>query len=255
MIKKIKPKKKPWVCLTAYNKHTAEIIDPYCDMILVGDSVAMAYYGFKNTRSLGLEEVILHAKSVRMGVKKSVMVVDMPYNTYTSPLLALKNAKKILKETKCDAVKLEGGYKIRNIIKILIKNKIQVVGHIGLMPQTVVRSKDYRVKGKNNIEEKKILRDFLILQNLGVPAVVIEAVKENVANKIQSLSSIITIGIGASKKCDGQILVTEDLLGMFDFTPKFVKKYSNIKKIIQKAVSKYSKDVIKRKFPTLKNTY
>jgi len=255
MIKKIKPKKKPWVCLTAYNKHTAEIIDPYCDMILVGDSMAMAYYGFKNTRSIGLNEVIVHAKSVRMGIKKSIMVVDMPYNTYSTPSVALKNAKKILKETKCDAVKLEGGYKIKNIIKTLINHKIQVVGHIGLMPQAVTKSRDYRVKGKNTIEENKILKDFLTLQNLGIPAIVIEAVKETVANKIQSLSSTITIGIGASKKCDGQILVTEDLLGMFDHAPKFVKKFTNIKKIIQQAVSKYSKEVNKRKFPTLKNIY
>jgi len=255
MIKKIKPKKKPWVCLTAYNKHIAEIIDPYCDMILVGDSMAMAYYGFKNTRSIGLSEIILHAKSVRMGVKKSIMVVDMPYNTYSTPSVALKNAKKILKETKCDAIKLEGGYKIKNIIKTLIKNRIQIVGHIGLMPQAVINSKDYKVKGKNSYEENKILKDFLTLQELGVKAVVIEAVKETIANKIQSLSSIITIGIGASKKCNGQILVTEDLLGMFDFTPRFVKKYSNVKKTIQQAVSKYAKDVIERKFPKMKNVY
>ncbi len=255
MIKKIKRKKKPWVCLTAYNKHIAEIIDSYCDMILVGDSMAMAYYGFKNTRSLGLDEIILHAKSVRMGIKKSVMVVDMPYNTYKNPSLALKNAKKILKETKCDAIKLEGGFEIRNIIKKLITNKIQVVGHIGLMPQSVIKSKDYKVKGKNNIEESKILKDFLTLQNLGVSAVVIEAVKSTVVDKIQSLSSTITIGIGASKKCNGQILVTEDLLGMFEHTPRFVKKYSNIKKIIEQSVRKYSKEVIERKFPTLKNIY
>jgi 3-methyl-2-oxobutanoate hydroxymethyltransferase len=255
MIKKIKPKKTPWVCLTAYNKHTAEIIDPYCDMILVGDSMAMAYYGFKNTRAIGLDEIIVHAKSVRMGVKKSIMVVDMPYNTYNTPSAALKNAQKILKETKCDAIKLEGGYKIKNIIKILIKNRIQVVGHIGLMPQAVIKSKDYKVKGKNYYEENKILKDFLTLQDLGVKAVVIEAVKETVANKIQSLSSSVTIGIGASKKCNGQILVTEDLLGMFDFTPRFVKKYSNIKKTIQQAVSKYAKDVIDKKFPTMKNVY
>jgi 3-methyl-2-oxobutanoate hydroxymethyltransferase len=255
MIKKIEPKKKPWVCLTAYNKHTAEIIDPYCDMILVGDSMAMAYYGFKNTRSIGLNEVIVHAKSVRMGIKKSVMVVDMPYNTYSTPSVALKNAKKILKQTKCDAVKLEGGYKIRNIIKTLINHKIQVVGHIGLMPQAVTKSKDYRVKGKNIIEEKKILKDFLTLQSLGVSAIVIEAVKESVANKIQSMSSVITIGIGASKKCDGQILVTEDLLGMFEYIPRFVKKYANINKLIQRGVRKYSEDVISRKFPTSKNTY
>ncbi len=153
-----------------------------------------------------------------------------------------------MKETKCDAVKLEGGYKIKNIIKTLINHKIQVVGHIGLMPQAVTKSKDYRVKGKNIIEENKILKDFLTLQNLGVPAIVIEAVKETVANKIQSLSSTITIGIGASKKCDGQILVTEDLLGMFEHTPKFVKKFTNIKKIIQQAVRKYSKEVSKENF-------
>ena len=254
-MKKIVLKKKPLVCLTAYNKFIAELIDPYCDLILVGDTMAMVYYGYSNTRSLSLSTVIKHSKSVREGVTKSALVVDMPFGTYTNSNQALKNAKRIIKETNCDAIKLEGGSEIANIISKLIKNKIQVVGHIGLLPQQIKTSSGFKVKGKTSEEEKKIINDFIVLQKIGVAAVVLEAVKESVAEKLSKLSKIPLIGIGASKKCSGQILVTEDMLGLFEKSPKFVKKYFNLRKAIQTSVASYSKEVQNRKFPTKKNVY
>ncbi len=254
-MKKIILKKKPLVCLTAYNKFMAELIDPFCDLILIGDTMAMVYYGYSNTRSLSLSTVIKHSKSVREGIKKSAMVVDMPFGTYSNPKQALKNAKKIIQETKCDAIKLEGGSEIASTVSILIKNKIQVVGHIGLLPQQIKTSSGFTVKGKTNEEEEKIVKDFVTLQKIGVAAIVLEAVKEKVANRLSKLSKIPLIGIGASKHCSGQILVTEDMLGLFEKSPKFVKKYFNLRKAIQKSVEKYSKEVQSRKFPSKKNVY
>ena len=255
MMKKINLKKRPIICLTSYNKFFAEIVDQYCDIILVGDSLGMAYYGDPSTRSVSLNDMIRHAKSVRSGVRKALMVVDMPYGTCKNPLLAKKNALKIIKETKCDAVKLEGGTEIKHIVKHLIKNKINVMGHIGLLPQKVQSKKDYKVKGTNLAEKNTILKDLKNIQETGVFAIVLEAVKNEVAKEIMKLSRVPIIGIGASKKCDGQILVMEDMLGMFKKVPKFVKKYSNLRGYIKKAVKEYAKDIKNKKFPTKKNIY
>ena len=232
-----------------------EIADQYCDIVLVGDSLGMAYYGDTSTRSVSLNDMIRHAKSVRSGVKKALMVVDMPYGTYKNPLLAKKNALRIIKETKCDAVKLEGGKEIKHIIQYLIKNKINVMGHIGLLPQKVRSKKDYKIKGINLAEKNKILNDLKNIQEIGVFAIVLEAVKNETAKEVMKLSKVPIIGIGASKKCDGQILVLEDMLGMFKKVPKFVKKYSNLRSYIKKAVKQYSKDIKNKKFPTKKNIY
>lgn len=246
---------KPLVCLTSYNKFTAEIADEFCDIILVGDSLGMAYYGDKNTRNVSLNEIIRHALSVRKGIKNSLMVVDMPYGTYKNPKIALKNAKLILKKTKCDAIKIEGGLKVSSIIKLLVKNNIKVVGHIGLMPQSIKNTKDYKVKGKTDFEKKQLVHDFIELQKAGVISVVVEAVKAKVAEELIKIAKIPIIGIGASPNCHGQILVLEDILGMFDRTPKFVKKYANLRQNIKKAIKKYSIDVKQRKFPNKKYTY
>ena len=255
MTKKINLKKRPIICLTSYNKFFAEIADQYCDIVLVGDSLGMAYYGDTSTRSVSLNDMIRHAKSVRSGVKKAMMVVDMPYGTYKNPLLAKKNALRIIKETKCDAVKLEGGKEIKHIIQHLIKNKINVMGHIGLLPQKVRSKKDYKIKGINSAEKNKILNDLKNIQETGVFAIVLEAVKNETAKEVMKLSKVPIIGIGASKKCDGQILVFEDMLGMFKKVPKFVKKYSNLRGYIKKAVKEYAKDIKNKKFPTKKNIY
>ena len=255
MTKKINLKKRPIICLTSYNKFFAEIADQYCDIVLVGDSLGMAYYGDSSTRSVSLNDMIRHAKSVRVGVKKALMVVDMPYGTCKNPLLAKKNALRIIKETKCDAVKLEGGKEIRHIIQYLIKNKINVMGHIGLLPQKVQSKKDYKIKGINSAEKNKILNDLKNIQETGVFAIVLEAVKNETAKEVMKLSKVPIIGIGASKKCDGQILVFEDMLGMFKKIPKFVKKYSNLRGYIKKAVKEYAKDIKNKKFPTKNNIY
>ena len=248
--------RRPLVCLTAYNKHMATILDPFCDLLLVGDSLAMVLYGETSTYNVFLQTMIEHGKSVVKGCSKSIIIVDMPKGTYeVSAIVALKNAKKILKETGCDGVKLEGGVKISHTIKLLVKNKIPVMGHIGLMPQQVKHPKNYKVKGRSLDEQKLIINDLMAVEKAGAFSVVIEAVTEKLANKLTKLSKIKTIGIGASKKCDGQILVTEDLLGFFSKNAKFVKKYADISGFISKAIKKFKSDVIKRKFPSKKNVY
>ena len=254
-IKKIRLKKKPLVCLTAYNQFTAQIIDNYCDVILVGDSLGMAYYGNSSTRSVKIDDIIRHAKSVRRGVKKSILIVDMPYGTYKTKLNAKKNALKIIKDTNCDGIKLEGGKAKADIARYLVKNNINVMGHIGLLPQSIKNKKDFKVVGKNPKEETKIIQDLKELENSGVFAVVLEGVKENLAKKIMDISKVPIIGIGASNACDGQILVLEDMLGFFDKVPKFAKKYLNLKNQIDKAVKKFSQDVRKRNFPNKKYVY
>ena len=253
-IKKILQKKNntPIACLTAYSKNTAKIADKYCDIILVGDSLGMVLYGMKTTRDVKIETMILHAKAVKKFAKKSLVVFDMPYKTYTNKLIAYNNAKRVIKLTKCDAIKLEGGIKIVNIIKYLVKKGIPVVGHVGLMPQT---STNFKVKGKNFVQKKKILKDALAISTSGAFAIIIECVVENLARKITKSVSIPTIGIGASRYCDGQILVTEDMLGLSDFSPKFVKQYTNLNKIMEKSIKNYVKDVKMRRFPSFKNVY
>ena len=244
--------KVPITCLTAYSKTTAEIADKYCDIILVGDSVGMVLYGMQNTRSINLDTMILHAKTVKKFSKKSLVVFDMPYKSYLNKIVAYKNAKKIIKMTKCDAVKLEGGKKIAKIVNYLTQKKIPVMGHIGLLPQS---AKKFRLKGKNSNESKKIYEDSLALSAAGVFAIVIECVVEELARKITNIVPVPTIGIGASKHCDGQILVIDDMLGLSDIRPKFVKQYSKIKKIMEMSVKKYSKDVKTRRFPYQQNIY
>ena len=244
--------KVPITCLTAYSKPMAEIIDKYCDIILVGDSVGMVLYGMKTTREVKIETMILHGKAVKNSAKRSLVVFDMPHKTYSNKFIAYKNVKKVMKSTKCDAVKLEGGRKIVNIIKYLTKKGIPVMGHIGLLPQS---SKVFKLKGKNLIQKKQILQDAMALSNSGVFAIVIECVVESLAKKITDSVSVPTIGIGASKYCDGQILVTDDMIGLSNFRPRFVKKYSNVKKIIEKSVKNYCSDIKRRKFPSSQNVY
>ena len=253
-IKKIQKKKNktPIICLTAYSKAIAQIADKYCDIILVGDSLGMVLYGMKTTRNIKIETMILHAITVKNYSKRSLVVFDMPYKTYTNKLVAYKNAKKIMKLTKCDAIKLEGGKKIVNIIKYLTKRKIPVMGHVGLLPQTAI---NFKVKGRNFVQKKKILEDAKAVSNSGAFAIIIECVIENLAKLITKNISVPTIGIGASKYCDGQILVIDDMLGLSDYYPKFVKQYSNLKKVIEKSVKNYTKDVRLRKFPFNKNVY
>ena len=248
----LKKNKSKIICLTAYSKNIASIIDKHCDIILVGDSLGSVLYNFSSTKKVTLHMMIEHSKSVRMGVKKSLMVVDMPYNTYRNSKEALKNARKIISKTKCDAVKLEGGKKVFQIIKTLIKNKIPVMGHLGLLPQSAT---NFRFKGKKISERKIILRDSKLLEEAGVFSIVLECIESSLAKEITKTLKIPTIGIGASLHCDGQVLVTDDLIGLNKISARFVKKYSNVEKQINGAALRYKKDVLKDKFPTKKYSY
>ena len=248
-----KKNKSKIVSLTAYSKNIAQIIDKYVDMTLVGDSMASVLYNYSTTRKMSLDTMIEHAKSVNMGINKSLMVFDMPYNTYQNKRIALVNARKVIKKTKSDAVKLEGGSRIKEIVKHLIKNKIPVLGHLGIMPQSV-RGK-FKSKGKTDRERKKILRDAKLLEKLGVFAIVLECIEKSLAKKITNEIKIPTIGIGSSVHCDGQILVTDDLIGLTNSKIKFVKKYINISNNIAIAVKRFKQEVKLKKYPTKKYSY
>ena len=240
------------VALTAYSKNIASVLDNYCDLILVGDSLGSVLYNYKSTKEVTLNTIIEHSKSVRMGIKRSLMIVDMPYNTYRNPNEALKNAKLIMKKTKSDGVKLEGGKKITKIINTLVKNNIPVMGHLGVLPQS---DKKFKFKGENKVEKENILRDAKLLEQSGAFSMVLECIETSLAKLVTDSIGIPTIGIGASKNCDGQILVFDDLIGLNPIKVRFVKKYTNIKRELSKAVSKYANDVKKRKFPSKKYSY
>tara|TARA_B100001057_G_scaffold251921_1_gene252157 strand:- start:1224 stop:2003 length:780 start_codon:yes stop_codon:yes gene_type:complete len=253
-IKKIlsKKRKSKIVCLTAYSKNVASILDDHCDLVLVGDSLGSVLYSYKSTKEVNLETMINHSKSVRLGVKKSLMVVDMPYKTYRNPKEALKNAKLVIKKTKCDAIKLEGGKQIISIVRFLVKNKIPVMGHLGILPQT---EKKFTFKGKKLAERNSIFNDAKLLEEAGIFSIVLECVETKLSKKITEELKIPTIGIGSSVNCDGQVLVIDDLIGLSKNNFRFVKKYANVNQIINLAVKKYRSDVIQRKFPKIKHSF
>lgn len=244
--------KRPLVCLTAYSKPIAIILDKYCDIVLVGDSVATAMYGMKNTHQLSLETIIQHGLSVKSNLSKALCVIDMPKNTYKSKKEAQKNAKLIVKKTKCDAVKMECNGKNYKIIESVVKLGIPVMGHIGFTPQNY---KKFRIHGLSKGDHAKLIKEAKENEKAGVFSIVIECVADFVARDITKLLKIPTIGIGSSKYCDGQILVTDDMLGLSGFYPRFVKKFVRLKNIIEKGVQKYNKDVLSGSFPNKKYTF
>ena len=254
-IKKILDKKNKLkiICLTAYSKNFAEEVDKYADITLVGDSLGSVLYNYNTTKKVSLINMIDHSRSVRMGVKRSLMVVDMPYNTYKSKSSTLKNARKIIKETKCDAVKLEGGKKIISQINCLIRNKIPVMGHLGLLPQTAKGK--FKSKGKTEKEKKQLINDALLLQESGVFAIVLECIKASTTKQITKYLKIPTIGIGSSSHCDGQVLVTDDLVGLNETNIKFVKKFINVKKYINQGLKRFTSEVKLKKYPSKKHSY
>ena len=254
-LKKIinKKNKSKIICITSYSKNVAEAIDPYTDIILVGDSLGSVLYNYSTTRKVTLNQMIEHSKSARLGIKNSLMVVDMPYKTYSNKRIALKNAKRIKKETKCDAVKIEGGSSIIKIAEYLIKNKIPVMGHLGILPQSVKGK--FKFKGKKNSERNKIFNDSKLLEKTGVFSIVLECVESNLAKKISKKLKIPTIGIGSSKFCDGQILVIDDLIGLNETKVRFVKKFGQIKKNISRAAKNFSKEVKNKKYPSKRYSY
>ena len=247
-----KKNKSKLVCLTAYSKNFSKILDKYCDIVLVGDSLANVLYGMKNTHKVTLDMMIKHTMSVKSGLKKSLCVIDMPLNSYSNVQLAKKNAKKVMKKTKCDAIKIESNNKNFSIIKALVKSNIPVMGHIGYTPQF---KKKFKVAGSSEIEEKKLITEAKKIEEAGAFSIVLECVKKKAAKRITKILKIPTIGIGSSSSCDGQILVTDDMLGLSGFKPKFLKQYMNLNKIIEKGIQKYRRDVINKKFPKNINSY
>ena len=253
-IKKILSKKNKTkiVSLTAYSESIAKILDKFCDIILVGDSMANVLYGHNNTHKITLDNIIQHTLSVQKGVKKSLLVVDMPKGTYSNAKKALKNANLIMKKTKCDAVKIESDKKNFKIIKHLVVKNIPVMGHIGYTPQ--FKSK-FKLEGVSKKEAVKLLSEAKLIEKAGAFSIVLECIMPNTAKLITKNIKIPTIGIGASLFCDGQILVTDDMLGLSGFYPKFVKKYVNLTRIIEKAVKLYTREIKQEKFPSKKNTF
>ena len=251
-IKKIilKKNKTKIVSLTAYSKSTAKILDKHVDIVLVGDSMANVLYGHKNTHKISLDNIIQHTLSVKMGIKKSLLVVDMPKGSYNSPRSAEKNAKKVIKMTKCDAIKIESNKKNYKIIEFLVRKNIPVMGHIGYTPQY---KKKFKIEGQTSKEIKKLLNEAKMIEKAGAFSIVLECLSPKSSKLITNMLKIPTIGIGSSSHCDGQILVTDDMLGISGFYPKFVKKYANLDRLIEKAVKKYTREVKLSKFPTKKN--
>ncbi len=254
-IKKIlkKKNKSKIICLTSYSKNVAEAIDPYTDIILVGDSLGSVLYNYSTTRKVTLNQMIEHSKSARLGIKNSLMVVDMPHNTYSNKMIALKNAKRIIKETNCDAVKIEGGSSIIKIVEYLIKNKVPLMGHLGILPQSVKGK--FKFKGKKIKERNKIFNDAKLLQDKGVFSIVLECVETTLAKQITKSLKIPTIGIGSSQNCDGQVLVIDDLIGLNETKTKFVKKFGRVKNNISQAARSFKKEVLSKKYPTKKYSY
>ena len=244
--------KRPLVCLTAYSKPIAKILDKYCDIILVGDSLATAMYGMKNTHKITLDTMIQHGISVKSNIAKALCVIDMPNNTYRNISEAKKNAKLILKKTKCDAVKMECNGKNFKIIESVVKSGIPVMGHIGFTPQYY---KKFKVQGSQEKDRLKLIKEAKENERVGVFSIVLECVTSNTAKEITRSIKVPTIGIGASVHCDGQILVTDDMLGLSGFYPRFVKKFAKLHNIIEKGVQKYNKAVLAKKFPNKKNNF
>ncbi len=251
-IKKIllKKNKSKIVSLTAYSKSIAKILDKYVDIVLVGDSMANVLYAHKDTHKITLENIIQHTISVKMGIKNSLLVVDMPKGTYNNFKSAEKNIKLVIKETGCDAIKIENNKKNYKIIERLTKKKIPVMGHIGFTPQF---KKKFKIEGQTKAETIKLLKEAKLIQKAGAFSIVLECLSPKSAKIITNKLKIPTIGIGSSSNCDGQILVTDDMLGLSGFYPKFVKKYLNLNRIIENAVKQYTRDVKLKKFPSNKN--
>lgn len=247
----------PIVCLTAYTKPMAMAADKHCDLLLVGDSVSMVLYGEESTQKADMEMMIRHGRAVSNNAKQAVVVIDMPYGSYENDKLeALQNAQRIVDETCCDAVKLEGGESMADTIQFLVTNDIPVFGHIGLLPQSVTDVTGYKVQGREEDSAQQLRRDALMVQKAGAFAVVLEAIPETLATDITELLDIATIGIGASAACDGQILVSEDMLGFSaERVPKFVKQFATLHQDMDQALQNYAHEVRQREFPTPKHTY
>ncbi len=246
----------PIVALTSYHAHTAAIADKYVDFLLVGDTLGMVMHGFESTLPVPLELMIIHGRAVMRGTKRALVVVDMPFGTYEeSPAQAFRNAAKIVKETQCGAIKLEGGRRMGETIRFLVERGIPVVAHIGLTPQSINVLGGFKTQGRKRDQWAEIEEDARIVTEAGAFCVVLEAVVEPLAARITKAIPIPTIGIGASAECDGQILVMEDMLGLSPRVPKFVREFGEVGKAIDRAISSYATEVRTRSFPGKANIY
>lgn len=244
------------VSLTAYHAQTAAIADPHCDFLLVGDSLGMVMHGYETTLPVSLELMIVHGRSVMRGAKHALVVVDMPFGSYEeSPQVAFRNAAKVIKETQCGAVKLEGGRRMAETIHYLTERGIPVMAHIGLTPQSVNVMGGYKVQGRDKDEWKALEQDAVAVAEAGAFSVVLEAMPAELAAHITKATPIPTIGIGAGLDCDGQVLVMEDMLGLSPQVPKFVRTFGNIGKQIDEAVRGYASAVREGSFPASEHTY
>ena len=242
--------KTPVVCLTAYTAPMAELLDEACDLLLVGDSVGMVVHGLPNTVGVTLEMMILHGQAVMRGSRRAMVVIDMPFGSYEgSAQEAYANAARLMKETGAQAVKVESGPTVADTIDYMVKRGVPVMGHVGLRPRAVLVDGGFKAKGKGADERARILGEAKATAAAGAFALVVEGVAEGLAREITEAVSVPTIGIGASAGCDGQILVTDDMLGLFDWTPKFVRRYADLRGEILRAVDAYAQDVRARRFP------
>lgn len=254
-IKKAKNNKK-LTMITAYDALFAKLFEEIADIILVGDSLNMSFAGKPDTLSATLEQMIYHTNAVCTGAKKAFVVLDMPFGTYINKDEALKNATKVYQETNAAAIKIEGGEDRADIVNHLTKNSIAVVGHIGLMPQYVRSEGGYKVRGKTKADKEQLIRDAIAIEKAGAFCIVIEGVMSDVAKEITQAISIPTIGIGAGKDTDGQVLVWSDMLGLFEeFKPKFVRHYLDGASLVKEAVANYRTDVQNKSFPSKDEEY
>ncbi|NBW10780.1 MAG: 3-methyl-2-oxobutanoate hydroxymethyltransferase [Caulobacteraceae bacterium] len=246
----------PIVCLTAYDAPTAALLDEHCDLLLVGDSVGMVVHGLPNTVGVTMEMMILHGQAVMRGSKKAMVVIDMPFGSYEGGKeIAYENCARMMKETGAQGVKLESGPTVPETIAYLVQRGIPVMGHVGLRPQAVLTDGAFKAKGKTDDERLRVIAEAEATADAGAFAIVIEGTAEGVAREITEIIDKPTVGIGASSACDGQILVTNDMLGMFDWTPKFVRKYADLRAEIDRAAASYASDVKARRFPAEVETY
>jgi 3-methyl-2-oxobutanoate hydroxymethyltransferase len=246
----------PIVSLTSYHAHTAAIADRYCDFLLVGDSLGMVMHGFETTVPVPIDLMIMHGRAVVRGSKRALVVVDMPFGTYEeSPSVAFRNAARVMKETDCGAVKLEGGRRMAETIRFLVERGIPVMAHIGLTPQSINVIGGFKAQGRTLDQWALIEEDARLVAEAGAFAVVLEALAAPLADRITKAVAIPTIGIGASPGCDGQILVMEDMLGLSPKVPKFVKEFGAIGAAIEGAIRSYAEEVRARTFPGDEHTY
>jgi 3-methyl-2-oxobutanoate hydroxymethyltransferase len=246
----------PIVSLTSYHAHTAAIADKYCDFLLVGDSLGMVMHGYETTVPVPLELMIMHGRAVVRGARRALVVVDMPFGTYEeSPQVAFRNAARVMKETDCGAVKLEGGRRMAETIRYLVERGIPVMAHIGLTPQSINVIGGFKAQGREQAQWAAIEEDARLVAEAGAFAVVLEAMAEPLARRITAAIPIPTIGIGAGGGCDGQILVMEDMLGLSPRVPKFVKEFGKVGAAIEGAIRGYADEVRAGTFPTSEHSY